>query len=521
MLCGRFVPMFAALALGGALAKKKIVPGLRRDVPHRRPDLRRPARRRDRPHRRPDDLPGADPRADRRRVDALMRNILSSVIAIVVITAVLRLRLPARDDRLRPGRVQEPGQRQPDQRQRQGRRLEARSAGLHGPRVLPRAALGRPPTTRWARASRTSGPTNPDLAKNVKAAAAAILALEGPYNPGLTIHDIPVDAVTTSGSGIDPDISPAYAQLQSARIAAVRAPAARDRPAARQEVHDRPLVGLLRRARRERARAQSRTRQGGERVMARRVGKHLLAERSSRGAVRDSFPKLDPRLQLKNPVMFIVELGSVITTGIFVLDLVRGHTGSLWFVGVIAVLALAHGAVRELRRGRRRRSREGAGERACARRAPTTTAHRRLEGGATRRGPGRRAAAGRHRRRQRRRGHPRRRRDHRGRRLGRRVRDHGRVRPGDPRGRRRPLGRHRRHEAALRPARDPGHAGAREVVPRPHDRARRGRRAPQDAERDRAQHPARGPDDHLPRRRRHPASPYAALRRARDSRRPS
>jgi potassium-transporting ATPase ATP-binding subunit len=54
------------------------------------------------------------------------------------------------------------------------------------------------------------------------------------------------------------------------------------------------------------------------------------------GAVRDSFPKLDPRLQLKNPVMFIVELGSVITTGIFALDLARGHTGSLWFVGVIA-----------------------------------------------------------------------------------------------------------------------------------------------------------------------------------------
>ena len=55
------------------------------------------------------------------------------------------------------------------------------------------------------------------------------------------------------------------------------------------------------------------------------------------GAVRDSFPKLDPRLQLKNPVMFIVELGSVITTGIFVLDLARGHTGSLWFVGVITI----------------------------------------------------------------------------------------------------------------------------------------------------------------------------------------
>ncbi len=66
------------------------------------------------------------------------------------------------------------------------------------------------------------GPTNPDLAKNVQAAAQAILKLEGPYNPGLTIHDIPVDAVTTSGSGIDPHISPAYAQLQAARVAAVR-----------------------------------------------------------------------------------------------------------------------------------------------------------------------------------------------------------------------------------------------------------------------------------------------------------
>jgi potassium-transporting ATPase KdpC subunit len=36
------------------------------------------------------------------------------------------------------------------------------------------------------------------------------------------MHDIPVDAVTTSGSGIDPDISPANAQLQSRRVATVR-----------------------------------------------------------------------------------------------------------------------------------------------------------------------------------------------------------------------------------------------------------------------------------------------------------
>ena len=66
------------------------------------------------------------------------------------------------------------------------------------------------------------GPTNPALAKLVKANAAAILKLEGPYNPGLTIHQIPVDAVVPSGSGIDPEISIAYAHLQERRVAAVR-----------------------------------------------------------------------------------------------------------------------------------------------------------------------------------------------------------------------------------------------------------------------------------------------------------
>ncbi len=66
------------------------------------------------------------------------------------------------------------------------------------------------------------GPTNPDLAKAVHAQAEAIVKLERPYNRGLTIHQIPVDAVTTSASGIDPDITPAYAQLQARRIAVVR-----------------------------------------------------------------------------------------------------------------------------------------------------------------------------------------------------------------------------------------------------------------------------------------------------------
>ncbi len=66
------------------------------------------------------------------------------------------------------------------------------------------------------------GPTNPALATLVKQNAHAVLKLEKPYNPGLTIHQIPVDAVVPSASGIDPEISLAYAQLQSHRVAAVR-----------------------------------------------------------------------------------------------------------------------------------------------------------------------------------------------------------------------------------------------------------------------------------------------------------
>jgi K+-transporting ATPase ATPase C chain len=66
------------------------------------------------------------------------------------------------------------------------------------------------------------GPTSPALAQLVKQNAAAILKLEGPYNPGLTIHQIPVDAVVPAGSGIDPEISIAYARLQARRVAAVR-----------------------------------------------------------------------------------------------------------------------------------------------------------------------------------------------------------------------------------------------------------------------------------------------------------
>ncbi|SEB94707.1 K+-transporting ATPase ATPase C chain [Nocardioides exalbidus] len=59
------------------------------------------------------------------------------------------------------------------------------------------------------------GPSNPDLVAAIADRRAEIAAREG-VAPG----DVPPDALTASGSGLDPHISPAYAELQVARVAA-------------------------------------------------------------------------------------------------------------------------------------------------------------------------------------------------------------------------------------------------------------------------------------------------------------
>jgi K+-transporting ATPase ATPase C chain len=61
------------------------------------------------------------------------------------------------------------------------------------------------------------GPTNPALLDEVKARIAALQQAD----PGQKAA-IPVDLVTSSGSGLDPDISPAAADYQVPRVARVR-----------------------------------------------------------------------------------------------------------------------------------------------------------------------------------------------------------------------------------------------------------------------------------------------------------
>jgi len=61
------------------------------------------------------------------------------------------------------------------------------------------------------------GPLNPALADAVKARIEALRAAD----PGNTVP-VPIDLVTASASGLDPDISPAAARYQAPRIARAR-----------------------------------------------------------------------------------------------------------------------------------------------------------------------------------------------------------------------------------------------------------------------------------------------------------
>ncbi|MES9555825.1 MULTISPECIES: potassium-transporting ATPase subunit KdpC [unclassified Streptomyces] len=61
------------------------------------------------------------------------------------------------------------------------------------------------------------GPNNADLVKAVKDRRAAVAAADG-VRPA----SVPADAVTASGSGLDPAISPAYAYEQVNRVAKAR-----------------------------------------------------------------------------------------------------------------------------------------------------------------------------------------------------------------------------------------------------------------------------------------------------------
>jgi potassium-transporting ATPase KdpC subunit len=174
----------------------------------------------------------------------MRRDLLTSVLAVVVLTIGLGLIYPLAVTGV--AQVAFPGRANGSKIERDGKLLGSRliakdfrkpvlgpdgkpKVDADGNPVLvadPRFFQSRPSTatsySAEASAFTNLGPNSKDARDTFKSNLDGYLALERPYDPALTAAHVPVDAVTSSGSGVDPQISPANADIQAHRIAAVR-----------------------------------------------------------------------------------------------------------------------------------------------------------------------------------------------------------------------------------------------------------------------------------------------------------
>jgi K+-transporting ATPase ATPase C chain len=85
------------------------------------------------------------------------------------------------------------------------------------------------------------GPSNAEYLAVVQARVDTFLM----HNPGVDKKDIPIELVTSSGSGLDPDISPKAALIQVKRVAAARK-VSEERVAQLVSEHtEKPLLGMF------------------------------------------------------------------------------------------------------------------------------------------------------------------------------------------------------------------------------------------------------------------------------------
>ena len=68
-----------------------------------------------------------------------------------------------------------------------------------------------------------------------------------------------------------------------------------------------------------------------------RPGLGMLDGQIMRRAIADSFSKLNPKVQARNPVMFVVLVGSLWTTILFFRDLPSAKTSDSVFVGLVSI----------------------------------------------------------------------------------------------------------------------------------------------------------------------------------------
>jgi K+-transporting ATPase ATPase C chain len=152
----------------------------------------------------------------------MRRDLLPSLLAIVVFTVVFGLAYPLATTGV--AQILFPGKSD-------GSRVE-RDGKLVGSRLIAQDFRGkaiyfqpRPSATDYNPSGtffNNVGPNQKDLRGQFRKNLAAYLKRERPTSPGLRAQDVPVDAVTTSASGVDPHISQANARIQARRVASAR-----------------------------------------------------------------------------------------------------------------------------------------------------------------------------------------------------------------------------------------------------------------------------------------------------------
>jgi K+-transporting ATPase ATPase C chain len=173
-----------------------------------------------------------------------MRELRTAAIAVVVMTLVLGLAYPLAMTGV--AQVLFPGSADGSLVKRDGRTVGSRLIGQDFSKN-PSYFQNRPSVTGYNAAAtyfNNQGPNQKALADQLTGFVAGYLKREKPYTPGLTAAQIPPDAVTTSGSGLDPQISEANARIQANRVAKRRGlPLARVMAIVNDHA-SRPLFGL-------------------------------------------------------------------------------------------------------------------------------------------------------------------------------------------------------------------------------------------------------------------------------------
>ena len=153
----------------------------------------------------------------------MRRDLVTSAIAIVVLTVLFGLVYPLAMTGI--AQVVFPGRANGSLIRVNGRVVGSRLIGQNF-RDDPRYFQERPSTATDYNAAASSftnlGPNSTAAQATFRANLKAYLKLERPYYPGLTASMVPIDAVTSSASGVDPEISVANADIQAHRVAAVR-----------------------------------------------------------------------------------------------------------------------------------------------------------------------------------------------------------------------------------------------------------------------------------------------------------